>query len=79
MLDQHTYSGIEIRCQGCGVEITWAPVVKSFTGKVHGEHLDKHQYYCCQDCPEGLGCDCGARMEMDDERREGAQVGAVDW
>ncbi|MEA3334412.1 MAG: hypothetical protein U9R25_00765 [Chloroflexota bacterium] len=33
-------------CDGCGVEITWAPVV------VEG------QTYCCRDCAEGRVCQC---------------------
>ncbi len=50
-------------CDGCGVEIQIAPVVV-------GERL-----YCCQDCLEGRGCDCGARLELDDERRsDGTQT-----
>ncbi len=44
-------------CDGCGVEITWAPV-KS------GQRL-----YCCQDCADGYECNCGARMEEDDYTR----------
>ncbi len=47
-----------IFCDNCGVEITWAPVVK-----------DGH-YYCCQDCFQGLVCDCRSRLEEDDDRRE---------
>ncbi len=48
----------DVFCDNCGVEITWAPVVK-------GEH-----HYCCQECFQGLACDCGKRMEDDDDRRE---------
>jgi hypothetical protein len=33
-------------CQGCGVEIAWAPV------------LVDHQPYCCRDCAEGRPCEC---------------------
>jgi hypothetical protein len=43
-------------CDGCGVEIVGAPVV-----------VDKRNY-CCQDCAQGIRCDCGERMELDDER-----------
>lgn len=46
-----------IVCDGCGVEIYWAPVMKA----------DKH--YCCVDCRDGLKCNCSERMEFDDERR----------
>ena len=33
-------------CDGCGVEVTWAPLV------VDGEQ------FCCQDCSEGRPCEC---------------------
>lgn len=33
-------------CDGCGVEITWAPVA------VNGRQ------YCCHDCAEGRQCQC---------------------
>lgn len=49
-----------IWCEGCGVEMTWGPTV-----------VDK-RYYCCADCAEGLKCDCGVRMEIEDDRRSGA-------
>ncbi|MGE5224764.1 MAG: hypothetical protein ACM3PY_20200 [Omnitrophica WOR_2 bacterium] len=45
-------------CDNCGVEITWSPVVEG------------NRHYCCQDCKDGLTCDCGQRMELDDDRRE---------
>lgn len=45
-------------CDNCGVEITWSPIIE---GKRH---------YCCQDCKDGLACECGKRMELDDDRRE---------
>jgi hypothetical protein len=44
-------------CDGCGVEITWAPVV---VGNAH---------YCCQDCRDGLECDCLSPLELEDERQ----------
>ena len=46
-----------IWCDGCGVEITWGPVV-----------IDKRSY-CCQDCAQGYTCACGERMEMDEDMR----------
>ncbi len=46
-----------IWCDGCGAEIYWAPYY-------HNERL-----YCCPDCMAGRGCECGARMEFDDDRR----------
>ncbi len=45
-------------CEGCGVEITWAPVV------VKGHH------YCCIDCAAGRECDCATMAEMEEERHE---------
>lgn len=44
-------------CNGCGVEITWGPVVI------------RNQVYCCQDCAQGYGCTCSERLEMDEEIR----------
>jgi hypothetical protein len=49
-------------CDGCGVEITWAPVV------VEG------RTYCCRDCSQGLLCICGERMELDEEQRGSTPV-----
>ncbi|GAB4582167.1 MAG: hypothetical protein Fur0022_49250 [Anaerolineales bacterium] len=46
-----------IFCNGCGVEITWAPIIK-------GERR-----YCCEDCLHGRGCECATRQDMDDDRR----------
>lgn len=45
-------------CDGCGVEITWAPVV------------DLNWIYCCPECLNSLPCRCGERMEQEDERRQ---------
>ena len=39
-------------CSGCGVEITWGPVL------AHGRR------FCCRECSEGERCDCGVRMEI---------------
>ena len=47
-----------IFCNNCGVEITWSPIV------VKGCH------FCCRDCLSQLGCECGDRMEFEDERRQ---------
>jgi hypothetical protein len=46
-----------IYCDGCGVEILWAPV------------KEKHREYCCTDCRDGYECSCGARMDEDDYPR----------
>jgi hypothetical protein len=43
-------------CDGCGVEISHPVVVND-------------RKYCCQDCTAGLPCDCGTRLEFEDERR----------
>jgi len=52
-----------IWCDGCGAEITWAPVP-----------APDQRDYCCPDCRDGRPCDCGERMELDDERRTGAST-----
>ena len=40
-------------CDGCGVEITWTPVLK-------GE-----EFFCCQLCAQGLPCECDFPPEED--------------
>lgn len=45
-----------IWCDGCGVEIQWAPLVR------------ESQDYCCQACLDGFACDCGERRELDERR-----------
>jgi hypothetical protein len=44
-------------CDNCGVEIHGAPVVWD------GRH------YCCENCRDGLPCDCMGCFEMEDDRR----------
>jgi hypothetical protein len=46
-------------CKGCGVEVTWSPIIV------------KEQTYCCEDCSRGLECGCRERAELDDERPGG--------
>jgi len=46
-----------IWCDGCGVEITWAPT------------RAERRRYCCEDCRKGFLCRCGERLEQEDERR----------
>jgi hypothetical protein len=46
-------------CDGCGVEIVWAPLVA-------GE-----RHYCCADCFDGFPCKCGERLELEEGRRAG--------
>lgn len=38
-------------CDGCGVEISWAPV------------LMNKRVYCCLDCAEGRPCQCDFPVE----------------
>lgn len=52
-------------CDGCGVEISWAPVV------------DQQFIYCCSDCHADLPCRCGERMELEDERRQAGESSQV--
>ena len=47
-------------CDGCGIEITWAP------------QTEAQRHYCCTACFAGQPCDCAARLELDTERRAGA-------
>lgn len=54
-----------IRCDGCGVEITWAALV------IHAPKGSPVFHYCCQDCLNGLLCDCAGPLE-EEERRESA-------
>ncbi len=44
-------------CDGCGAEIVGAPAVRG------------NLRHCCEDCAEGLECECG--LVLEDERREG--------
>jgi hypothetical protein len=60
-----TWNNETVWCDGCGVEVTWGPVVV-------GERI-----YCCQDCAQGIPCECGALMEMDDERRDLGETSAA--
>ncbi len=69
----------EIRCEGCGTEITWAPVVKRRRIGIRSAHPDGLHYYCCQDCLDGRGCDCGSRMDLEDERRKAGQGAVETW
>ena len=47
-----------IWCDGCGEEITWVPLIKN------GCH------YCCQDCLDGLPCQCYRWSALDLDRRD---------
>ena len=51
-----------IWCDGCGAEILWVP------------YRDHERNYCCQDCAEGVVCDCGDALDWDDEYREAASA-----
>jgi hypothetical protein len=52
-----------VYCDGCGVEVEGAPVVK------------QGLRYCCITCAEGGECDCGA--EEEDQRSAGTPEAAV--
>jgi hypothetical protein len=52
-------------CDGCGVEITWGPVVVD------------NRVYCCHDCSQGYACTCGERMELDEEIRSSGAESAL--
>lgn len=41
-------------CDGCGAEIQGPPVLR------------ESRYHCCQDCAEGIPCDCA--LVLDDGR-----------
>lgn len=41
-------------CDGCGVEIPLAPVIKN------------EQEYCCEDCAQGYECTCAEQMEIEE-------------
>jgi hypothetical protein len=56
-----------VRCDGCGVEILGSPLV------VAG------YYYCCQDCRDGLECECAQKAELDEERGEGPGATGTDY
>ena len=45
-------------CDGCGVEIVGAPIIRT------------KQYYCCEDCFQGIKCSCGERMELEEQGEE---------
>lgn len=47
-------------CDGCGVELFWAPVCAN------------ERDYCCEDCRDGYVCNCGTRMEDDEYPRAGS-------
>ena len=46
-----------IWCDGCGVEITWIPVVHD------------RRDYCCQQCLAGIHCECDELVELGEDRR----------
>lgn len=50
-----------IWCENCGAEI------------ICGGYIAHGHFYCCRDCYLGRPCECGQRMEIEDERR-GAQM-----
>ena len=54
-----------IWCDGCGVEINLSPV------------LVGTRTHCCRDCAQDIPCECGERMEMDDEHRNVGEASAA--
>lgn len=64
MMNHNLHDDKFIWCENCGVEITCGGF------GAHG-HI-----YCCRLCYQGLACDCGERMEMEEERRGGQSVEA---
>jgi hypothetical protein len=58
-----------IYCDGCGVEITWSPVILQAT-----KAAQRSGHYCCADCADGRPCRCAERMEFDDESREHGKI-----
>jgi len=50
-----TMAPAELRCDGCGVEITWTPV------------LARGRRYCCARCAAGSECQCGYVVENEEE------------
>jgi len=49
-------------CEACGVEITWSA------------HIIEGHMYCCQECFEGIPCNCDARMALFEEDRRSNQT-----
>jgi hypothetical protein len=49
-------------CDRCGAEIVGSPVVR------------ENRRHCCQDCADGLPCDCALILE--DDRRESHDASA---
>jgi hypothetical protein len=68
-------------CAGCGVEITWEPVrkyifAKDFAGlrlpKQYGQSagaLPRYLNYCCRTCALGERCECGEKVQFEEERQ----------
>ena len=52
-------------CDGCGAEITWGPIAV------------RNRIYCCWECAQGISCECGERMEIEDENRDLGQKSAI--
>lgn len=51
-----------LRCDGCGVEITWSGLALPSADGL------RRLVYCCPDCLDGRECTCGERMEQEDDR-----------
>ncbi len=59
-------------CDGCGVEISWAPVIVT---PAQADPAARRGEFCCHDCAEGRPCKCAERMDFDDDRRPTHQGG----
>lgn len=53
-------------CDGCGVEITWGPIIV-------GERI-----HCCRDCAQNIPCRCGERLEIDDYSRSTTEAAPLE-
>ena len=56
-----------IICDGCGAEIRWSPITR----------LGRN--YCCEDCSNGLPCDCATRQDQDEEGYSTASSTSPDY
>jgi hypothetical protein len=54
-----------IWCDNCGVEIHGVPVIKD------------GRYYCCEDCRDGLPCECMGCFEIEDDRRAAIATSSI--
>ena len=53
-------------CSGCGIEITWSAI--TFKGN----------YFCCDDCSQGIPCACADSVELDTNLYKSQSLTRVD-